>query len=188
MTELENQTLRSYLDHVSARKSTPGGGAVAAVMAAEACALMNMVANFSDGDEFAGIVAETSGAIDTLMQAGEDDQAAFKSVMKAYRGEGDMPAALQTAAEVPARIIKTCMSRLDHLEQLASRGNANLVSDVAIAALLFDAAIKSSELNILINIRELESPPDSLKKVLHDLPSASSRLHYIITTVRTGLL
>ncbi len=187
MTELKTQTLSNYLDQVSARKSTPGGGAVAAVMAAEACALMNMVANFSEGDAFDQIVTETTKTIDSLMDEAEADQTAFKTVMKAYRGEGEMTPALIGAADVPARIIRLCISRLDHLEQLATKGNSNLISDVAIAALLFDAAIKSSELNVMINIKELEAPPADISDTLKELPAATTRLQYIVSTVRTGL-
>ncbi len=188
MSSLEQQTLREYLDRVSARKSTPGGGAVAAVMAAEGCALINMVANFSEGEEFKEIVSTTSEAIQLLLQASEDDQEAFRTVMKAYRGEAEKEPALAQAAMVPVQIITICAGRLEHLEFLAARGNANLISDVAIAALLFDAAIRSSELNILINLRELAEPPAAATQIMRDLPSITSRLQYMISTVRTGLL
>lgn len=188
MKQLDNQTLKDYLAQVSAKQSTPGGGAVAAVMAAEGCALMNMVANFSDGAIFEKIVTQTSEAIEKLLATAEADQAAFKAVMEAYRGRGDKTQALIDAALVPNRVIRICLSRLDHLEVLASKGNANLISDVAIAALMFDAAIKSSELNVLINLRELEQPPEELTTLLKDLPTATSRLSYIVNTVRTGLL
>ncbi|MBO6558155.1 MAG: cyclodeaminase/cyclohydrolase family protein [Pseudomonadales bacterium] len=187
MTELINQKLGAYLDQVSAKKSTPGGGAVAAVMAAEACALMNMVANFTKGDEFSDVVTETTQTMERLMGEAEADQEAFKSVMKAYRSEGEMTPALIGAAEVPARIIDLCVSRLDHLELLATKGNSNLISDIAIAALLFDAAIKSSELNVMINIRELDEPPAKIASALKGLPAATTRLQYIVSTIRTGL-
>ena len=187
MTDMQDLTIRDYLGQVSAGKATPGGGAVAAIIAAEACALMNMVANFSKGEEFEKMVSATDKTIDALTKAGEADQDAFKSVMRAYRGRGDKQAALSRAALVPADIINLCGSRLEHLEALAAKGNSSLISDVAIAALLFDAAIRSCELNILINLRELDHPPKEATSALHHLPSISSRLQYIVNTVRTDL-
>ena len=187
MTPIKDLTIRDYLDQVSARNPTPGGGAVAAIIAAEGCALMNMVANFSEGEEFKKIVSATDKTLDALTKAGEADQDAFGAVMRAYRGQGDREAALSQAALVPAGIIGLCSSRLDHLEALAARGNPRLISDVAIAALLFDAAIKSSELNILINLRELDHPPEEAISVLRDLPTISVRLQDIVNTVRMGL-
>ena len=47
LDKLREQNLATYLDKLAARTSTPGGGAVAAVVAAEACSLVAMVANFS---------------------------------------------------------------------------------------------------------------------------------------------
>ena len=47
LDKLREQNLAAYLDALAAKTSTPGGGAVAAVVAAEACSLVAMVANFS---------------------------------------------------------------------------------------------------------------------------------------------
>ncbi len=187
MSEFESLRLADYLAAIAARKSTPGGGSVAAVVAAEACALMGMVAQFSKGEAFEDIITSIDSAIAQLKQLASDDVAAFKNVMQAYRGDGDLLAAQHQAADVPAKVINLCLGQLDTLEYLAANGNANLISDVAIAALLMDSAIKSSELNILINIKDSPSQPAALKAVLDSLPAATTRLAYVTSTVRSGL-
>ena len=57
LDKLREQNLAAYLDALAAKTSTPGGGAVAAVVAAEACSLVAMVANFSKDETAKDIAA-----------------------------------------------------------------------------------------------------------------------------------
>ncbi|MBT6582971.1 MAG: formimidoyltetrahydrofolate cyclodeaminase, partial [Gammaproteobacteria bacterium] len=65
--KLRAQNLATYLDALAAKTSTPGGGAVAAVVAAEACSLVAMVANFSKGDVAKDIAGRAHASIANLL-------------------------------------------------------------------------------------------------------------------------
>ena len=188
MNDWAEQKINSYLEAVAARSPTPGGGSVAATVAAEGCALMKMVASFSEGELIPTILEEASAAIGELLTAGQADQEAFESVMQSHGGKGDKQAALVAAASVPASIIHICADRLEHLEYLAAHGNVRLLSDVAIAALLLDSAVRASEINILINLREAGQVQDEkIAKALELLPDVTARLQSVATTARQDL-
>lgn len=187
LDKLREQNLATYLDKLAARTSTPGGGAVAAVVAAEACSLVAMVANFSKDATAKDIAVRAQASIASLLELGDQDALAFESVMKAFKEDGDRSSACEQAAGIPAEVIRICLTHVEDLEHLASKGNANLITDTAIASLLFDSAMKSSELNILINMKDFDDIPGALASVINDVPGATGRLQFIASTIRTGL-
>ena len=187
---LSETTLAEYLEKVAARKSTPGGGAVAAISAAEGCALIAMVAAFTKkpnplpGDLLTRIEASNH----ELLRLADADAEAFEGVMAALRGKGDLNAASIEAARVPHQVIEIILSHLDDLEQLAQDGNPNLITDTGIAASLLDSALDASELNILINIRGLEeSLTEEFSHCLDKLPHAKTRLSTVHKQVKNSL-
>jgi formiminotetrahydrofolate cyclodeaminase len=184
---LKELNLTTYLNSLAAKTSTPGGGAVAAVVAAEACSLVAMVANFSKSETAEDIATRAQASIATLLELADQDTLAFKSVMKAFKGDGDQSSACELAANIPAKVINLCLTHVEDLEYLSALGNPNLITDTAIASLLFDSALKSSELNILINMKEFDEIPSNLKSAINSVPVATSRLQFIASAIRTGL-
>jgi len=184
---LREQNLKTYLDALAAKTSTPGGGAVAAVVAAEACSLLSMVANFSKAETAKDIAARAQASIVSLLELGDQDTLAFESVMKAFKGEGDRLSACEQAASIPMHVIGICLTHVEDLEYLSARGNPNLITDTAIASLLFDSALKSSELNILINMKDLDAIPRNLESAINRIPGATSRLQFVASSIRAGL-
>jgi formiminotetrahydrofolate cyclodeaminase len=179
MTTISGQTLEQYLQAVSAKKSTPGGGAVAAVVAAEGCALIAMVVNFTkDQSAMPDTLQRTEVSIQSLSALADADGQAFSAVMAAYRSGENLPDALRQAAGVPAQVISICRSHLDDLEILETHGNPNLITDVGIAAALLQSAVTAGEMNVLINCRELENA-DDLKAAIADIPQISQQLQDI---------
>lgn len=156
-TDLDKATLGDYLKALSARAATPGGGAVAALNAAEAVALMMMVAEYS-GAAFKPRLAELGERRDALVKAAEEDMAAFKHVMKHWNASnaGKKSAALIRAANAPRQVVELCDPLAALLEQLHLEGNQNLASDVAIAADLLRTALFACDLNMLINLSQLD--------------------------------
>ena len=187
LDKLREQNLAAYLDALAAKTSTPGGGAVAAVVAAEACSLIAMVANFSKDETAKDIAGRAHASIANLLDLGDQDALAFETVMKAFKGEGDISNASLQAADIPAQVIGICLTHIADLEHLSAQGNPNLITDTAIASLLFDSALKSSELNILINMKSFDTIPADLESAINNVPGATSRLQFIASTIRTGL-
>ena len=57
---MRDETIGSFLTRLAARSAAPGGGATGALHAAQAAALLAMVARFSDGPRYD---AETVGRV-----------------------------------------------------------------------------------------------------------------------------
>ena len=85
------------------------------------------------------------------------------------------------------QVIEICLTHVEDLEYLSARGNPNLITDTAIASLLFDSALKSSELNILINMKDLDAIPRNLESAINRIPGATSRLQFVASSIRAGL-
>ena len=176
MPDISDQTLAQYLQQISAKTSTPGGGAVAAVVAAEGCALIAMVVNFTkDQGAMQDTLQRTKASIERLSALAEADGEAFSAVMEAYRSGENLPDALRQAAGVPAQVISICRSHLDDLQTLEKHGNPNLITDVGIAAALLQSAVTASEMNVLVNCRGLENA-DDLKAATADIPQIRQQL------------
>jgi formiminotetrahydrofolate cyclodeaminase len=83
----------SYLDKLASVAPAPGGGAVAALHAAQAAALVRMVCNLSVGAErFAAVeptmrrvLAEAARLQQEVLALADEDAAAFTAVTTAYR-------------------------------------------------------------------------------------------------------
>jgi len=185
--KLREHNLKTYLEALSAKTSTPGGGAVAAVVAAEACSLLAMVANFSKAETAKDIAVRAQASIVNLLELGDQDTLAFESLMKTFKGEGDRLSACRQAANIPMQVVEICLVHVEDLEYLSARGNPNLITDTAISSLLFDSALKSSELNILINIKGFHAIPEDLESAINRVPSATRRLQFIASSIRAGL-
>ena len=154
MTETANLKIADYLASVAAKRSTPGGGAVAAVVGAEACALISMVANYSKDTQ--AIVDQCKNSILKLTELADQDALVFEQVMEGYRGNSDLQQALVNAAKVPLAVIEVCIPHICDLETLVEEGNKNLISDLGIAASLFQSTLAACELNVLINVKDMD--------------------------------
>lgn len=165
--DLTARPLGALLDEIGARVPTPGGGGVCALVAALGAALGQMVASFSTGrKDLAPHEAEIRADIERLrrsrelfLQLAAEDAAAFEllsAAMKRPKDDPERPNALAAAAvaasSVPQALIATCCETLRHLEAMASRSNRHLRSDLAIAAVLAEAAARASRWNVSINM------------------------------------
>ena len=160
MANLSETNLSAYLQSLAAKTSTPGGGAAAAVSAAQACALTAMVANFTNDNHATTIAERCSESIPRLLALADDDGDAFKDVMLAYKGKGNLQNALLSAAMVPVQVIELCALHHDDIDYLLSNGNQNLVTDTGIAALSFHASLQACIMNIRINLKSIKEAPD----------------------------
>src|SRR4051795_8761117 len=87
---MRDDTIAAFLDQLAARVPAPGGGATAALHAAQAAALLAMVARYSDGARYDAalmnrVVTEADGLRDEALTLAEADAAAFGAVAEAYR-------------------------------------------------------------------------------------------------------
>lgn len=167
---LRTQSLDDYLHVLAARQPAPGGGAAAALHAAQAAALVGMVARYSTGPKYADhapTVDRITTAADELRERAlllaEADAAAFTSVTEAYRlpryepqdkaaRSAAIATALVAAATPPAETVLAAQEIVDLAYALLPVGNPNVVSDIAAATEAARAAAVTGRVNIEINL------------------------------------
>lgn len=168
---MRDQTIAQFLGQLSARVPAPGGGATAALHAAQAAALLAMVARYSDGPKYAGhadTIGRIRGAADALatdaLDLAEQDATAFGAVAEAYKLPKDteddkrarsaaIEAALGGAARPPADVVLAALRLVRLSEELLPVANRNVLSDVAAAAEAARAAGVTGAINIEVNLR-----------------------------------
>jgi formiminotetrahydrofolate cyclodeaminase len=168
---MRDETMGSFLTRLAARSATPGGGATGALHAAQAAALLAMVARFSDGPRYdAETVGRVRAAADGLADEAVDlagaDEAAFEKVATAYRLPKDTEAArdarsgaiadaMAGAAGPPADLMAASVRLVGLAEELLPTANKNVISDIAAAAAAISAAALTAAVNIEANLTEI---------------------------------
>ena len=164
-----------FLDNLASDSPAPGGGGAAALSGAMAAALVSMVCQLTIGKaRYEDVEAEMRDTLDRvealrheLQQLAEADVSAFNRLAASYKlprtTDADIAIrrdAIQTslrgATGVPLRTARAAAAILPLCPAVAERGNQNAVSDVGVAALLAQAAVRAALLNVDINLRALE--------------------------------
>jgi methenyltetrahydrofolate cyclohydrolase len=174
LTGMRDQTLEAFLGELAARVPAPGGGATAALHAAQAAALLAMVARYSDGPRYdaelmASVVARADKLRDSALTAAEDDAAAFGAVADAYRLPKDtdqekaaraaaIAQAVAGAARPPAFVVDLARQLTGLAEELLPAGNRNVITDVAAGAEAARAAAVTARVNLEVNLRGIKDP------------------------------
>ena len=165
MSKIADRKISEFLEEVSSKSPTPGGGAVAAVAGAMAAYLVEMVCALTIGKK--GYEKHTKALEDDariakkdkviLLDLADSDVAAFDSVMAAYKlkDKKRIGSALKLAMDVPAKVVGYCMEISDIAMELVKIGNKNAVSDAQTAQALAEAAIKGAKANVKINAEAL---------------------------------
>jgi len=170
-----DRPLMDFLAEAAADRPTPGGGAVAALCGALASTMGSMAANFTAGRQKYADVAEAiealqatlSSARQELIEQMEADIAGYARVGAAYgmpRKTAEEKAArkqaiqlaLQAAMGPPDRTADACLEVLSACSELADICNPNLLSDVGVAAVLAEAALRAAQINVRVNLAEIE--------------------------------
>jgi len=162
-------SIEKYLDDLAAKKPAPGGGSAAALQAATGVALMSMVANYTAGTQ--GILKKTEDARKKLQALIDDDVEAYGKLSKAMKetphhslrsgtGQAKDPAKLdkffKEAVEPPYEVCKISAECLKLCEELVERGNKNLITDTAIAAICLEGAFFAAKYNVYINLKYIK--------------------------------
>ena len=173
-----DMTVRDFQSALASSSPTPGGGTAAAIALGQASALTIMVCDLTIGKDKwqeGWSIAETAlqSSVRIMTRAGEladEDSDSFDGVMASFKLPKDSDEEKQArrnairnatlgATEVPFETARLALELLRHLPELASKGNANAVSDVGVAGLLASAACKGALFNVDINIGSL---PDDM--------------------------
>jgi methenyltetrahydrofolate cyclohydrolase len=178
-----DEKLGDFLDRLADRVPVPGGGATAALHAAQGAALLGMVARYTTGEKYAEH-AETIGRIITevdelrgiALRLADADADAFTAVTEAYRlpkstteekaaRSAIIGRALVGAAWPPAQVISIAGMVADLAQALVEIGNRNVISDVAAAAESARAAAATARVNVEINLAGITDEQASLEMI-----------------------
>jgi formiminotetrahydrofolate cyclodeaminase len=172
---LADCTIKDYLDKAAAGTAVPGGGSVAALNAALAAGLTEMVANLTIGkkgyeaveddmkalaDRAAKLRIKLTGSIDKDADAYTGVMAAFKlpkttDAETAVRKQ-KIQYAIKHAALVPLEVARDAVAVIELAGEAIDKGNKNAASDGAVAAMNARTGALAAIYNVRINLGAID--------------------------------
>jgi glutamate formiminotransferase/formiminotetrahydrofolate cyclodeaminase len=169
---LVEKTVRAFSDELASDAPVPGGGSASALAGALGAALAAMVARIALRKEKQDeALQEYATEMDNLrldfLRLVDDDSAAYARVAEAMKlprasdeqkRERDerMQAALLAASRVPLELTRTSRRLLDACERGLEMAPRAAVSDIGVAALMAEAALRGAAMNVMINLASLK--------------------------------
>lgn len=147
----KNSSITRYVDDLAAKLPAPGGGSAAAMSACLGISLVSMVVNFTLGKPK---YARYQKELEKMLSESERLRSDFLNLVDldvvAYKSRN-----LRDALNVPFMLARLCFEGAKLCPPLVTKGNANLVSDVAVAAELLESAFAAACCNVEINLKML---------------------------------
>lgn len=151
MADYQNQSLRKYAADLAAKVAAPGGGSASALTACLGVSLVSMVIQYTLGKP---AYAKYDDDLKKMLRVSEKLREEFMSLVdldvEAYQSRN-----MRDALNIPFVICRLSFEGIKLCRPLVTRGNKNLISDVAVAAVLLEAAFTSSSYNVAINLKTL---------------------------------
>lgn len=142
-------SLEKYLNDLAAKLPAPGGGSAAAMSAALGASLISMVVNFTLGKpKYAQYEAELKAILENSESFKKEFMNLVDLDVEAYQSKN-----LRNSLDVPFMVCRLCHECMKLCPALITKGNVNLISDVAVAAVLLEAAFTSAYFNVDINLK-----------------------------------
>ncbi|HHT9117211.1 MAG TPA: cyclodeaminase/cyclohydrolase family protein [Candidatus Hypogeohydataceae bacterium YC38] len=195
------EPLERYLADAASGTPTPGGGSVSALAGALATTMASMSINLTLGrpefKEVEPLLKELSRGVEEkrkeMLHLMHQDMEAYQGVMRAYRLPKSQPEekkqrslaiqeALKGAMDVPLRLARCSLNLLEDVNRMADKVNPNLAGDVAVAAILAEAALKGAKVNVEVNLSSLKD--DGLvNKTRAEISETSERAQSLLKEV-----
>mgnify|MGYP001312228187 FL=1 len=169
--KLQDLLLKEFLEKTASNEPVPGGGSSAALNAAMATALTEMVANltigrkkYADADErMREIAAVMSAQRSRFLEDIDRDAEAYRQVMEAYRlpketekeqqlRDATIQKATKEASLIPMEVAERAFSLLETMLETLQRGNPNAATDGLVGLMNCRTAILSALLNVRVNL------------------------------------
>ncbi len=176
MTMYLDQTLQHYLDDLASSQPAPGGGSAAALSGAMGAGLASMVCRLTLGKEaYAAVQQEIEGLLrqteklrlrfQQLMQEDIEAYGRLSASYKLPRETGEERVTRSTtiqerlveAALVPLEVTECAAELIQCCQRIAEIGNATVLSDVVMGAILASSAGEGAALMVRINLRAMKN-------------------------------
>lgn len=165
-------TLKKYSEDLASKLPAPGGGSAAAYCGALGVACLQMVCNFTIGNDkykhaqqdAARILSSLAPLRTRLIDLVDEDVKAYGKVASAQKIPKEekekrakaMQEALKEAGSVPLEICRISHQAIKECVELAEKGNKNLITDVGVGVNLLAASFKSAKLNVEENLKYIK--------------------------------
>lgn len=187
--------IESYLADAAAKLPAPGGGSVSALAGALGATMAEMAANFTVGKKkFRDVEPEVQDILDQcdagyhqLLELMDRDVEAYSTLDKAFampkntdeekvaRKEA-IQDGLRVALSAPLETLRQCLALIRLLDRLVETANPNLISDVGVAAILLEAALRGAKMNVEINLAWLKDE-DFVSRTRQEIDAAAEEAH-----------
>lgn len=184
MSEIKDKSVQKFLDELASKSATPGGGSAAAVMGAQAAALVSMVCNLTLGKpnyveveaDMRALLEQSEALREKLTGMIKADVDVFDRLMACYGLPKDsdaekaarsaaIQAVLKEATEVPLACARACRDAIELSKIAADKGSLGVISDAGAAVMAAYGGLKSAALNVYINTNSLKDRPFAEAKV-----------------------
>ncbi len=167
---IQDFTIHTFLEKLSSKSPTPGGGGAAGLGGAIGAALGEMVVNLTLGKKrYADVEEEMQSFLEKLealksefLRLADEDEVVFVPLAAAYglptgteeekRHKAEvLENHLLAASLVPLMVMERALEALDIMEVLAEKGSRLAVSDVGVGVQFIRSALLGAKMNVSIN-------------------------------------
>ena len=201
---MAEMTVAAFLETLASSSPTPGGGAVAALSAANGAAMIAMVGRLTVGksgfedveDRMNGLILAADAARAEFLDLAYDDAHAFDGVMAAFKmpketdeQKAARSAAIQEgyaeAAAVPQEVARKAVHLMQLAEDATAMGNAQAASDgLSAAASLYCGALCAIA-NVEINASAFKDESRRVE-MLDELAGLKGRADHLLKETLTA--
>lgn len=172
---LADLSIKEFLAKTASNSPVPGGGSIAALSAAIAASLSEMVAHLTIGkkgyealeEEMQEIAKNAFQYRERLIRYIDKDSNAYNDVMAAFKlpkgteqernnREGAIQEALINATLVPLDVARDAFKVIEMAGKIVKQGNKNAVTDAAVAVMMARTAALSALYNVKINLASIK--------------------------------
>ncbi|MAV64035.1 MAG: glutamate formimidoyltransferase [Candidatus Marinimicrobia bacterium] len=188
-----NKKMRFFLDELSRKKSTPGGGCVSALSGALSCSLVAMAINFS---KYSSALQKNGDKVQFLrndfIDLVQKDADAFSFVMKAFslprKNEEQknkriirIQESYKVAIEPPLSMLIAGNALLKIMSKVFKDINMSCISDFGVGIEMIRSSINGALMNININLKEISDDQEYVKlieKKIDSIKKSNKKLFY----------
>ncbi|MGC6174202.1 cyclodeaminase/cyclohydrolase family protein [Lacrimispora sp. 38-1] len=169
---IKDLTVSAFLEELSSKKPTPGGGGAAALGGAQGVALGEMVINLTLGKKkYADVEEEMQRLLIKLeeikkefLRLADEDARVFAPLAAAYglpstteeekkHKEEVLETHLLAASLVPKAVMEQALEAIAVMDILAHKGSRLAVSDVGVGVSFLKSALLGAKMNVSINTK-----------------------------------
>jgi len=191
---LADLSIKEFLAKTASNSPVPGGGSIAALSAAIAASLSEMVAHLTIGkkgyealeEEMQEIAKDAFQYRERLIRYIDKDSNAYNGVMGAFKlpkgteqernnRERAIQEALINATLVPLDVARDAFKIIELAGKVVKQGNKNAVTDAAVAVMMARTAALSALYNVKINLASIKDT-DFVEEIREEIKHMESEI------------